>query len=383
MERFPELDDALQDASEAVGLRLAVIDQLSRVVAYSIHETAADRARLSYALAHSDTWEIPDTRGQDWDRRELPVLGSTVFHRLLGPDRHTVGHLVITDSRDADGDQVFEVAERLGLLLAESQGAREARQDESRDMVAALIEGDPEERRAAAAALVDRRFLSASERYCAVALGVPGQGEGASTDRRAAAAAHLTVRFVNDVSTATVVSGELSDGLGVLVFPRPVVVERLTRILLRPDVLGVRAGTGPLTALGEVHTSYARARLAWRATCLALEDHPPVLPWAQAGLDGLLARLPLESFAMTDLPVSVAGLLDAGLHPEVMRTLLRYLECGGDAARTAKAMAIHRSTLYYRLDKVAKVLDGNLASGELRTELHVGLRTAQLAGLMA
>lgn len=44
MQRTPDLDDAVQDLSEAVGHRLILIDETMRVVGYSIHESDTDHA---------------------------------------------------------------------------------------------------------------------------------------------------------------------------------------------------------------------------------------------------------------------------------------------------------------------------------------------------
>ena len=218
MERLPELDDALQDASEAIGQRLVIIDETSRVVAYSIHETPIDRVRLSHALAHSDLWTSPATGLRDWDTVELPFLGRTVFHRLLGPDRHIVGHLVVTGSSGGDGQALSSVAERLGLLLADWKRAKDVRQTHAQAMAVALVTGDEQGRREAALQLVRHRYLSASDHYCAVALGMPSAGDDAERENLAATAAQLTARFVHDSSTATVVHGEMDDGLALLVF---------------------------------------------------------------------------------------------------------------------------------------------------------------------
>lgn len=190
-----------------------------------------------------------------------------------------------------------------------------------------------------------------------------------------------TLNFVYQNSTASVVGTVLSDEVGVLVFPRPVVVPRLTRILERPELAGVRAGIGSLVELARIRESFEHARLAWRASYLAPDAHPIVLHWDQTGVDGTLARLPLEEFTLNDLPEVARRVLAAGLGSEVIATLGCYLDKGGDAQAAALRLKIHRSTLYYRLDKVRAVIDTDLSDGCLRRELHLGLRMAQLAGL--
>lgn len=388
MERLPELDDALQNAAVALDRRLIIMDRAGRVVAYSIHEEEVDRRRLFLALTHGDTWQLPRTGWQRaWRSVELPDLGPMVLHRLVDRDKHILGHLLIPAGDEATWAAAFwgeltAAAEQLGILMAAWQAAKAERLDRSHHLTAHLLEGDPEQQDAARAELLAHGHLSSSEGYCAVAVGVPLRQAGPESRERAALAAALTVRFAHETSTANVVSGSLCDGLGALVFPRPVVVERLTRILNGPEVVGVRAGIGPLTSLSDIRESFAWARLAWRATCFAPQQHPTVLTWDEAGIDGLLCRLPLEDFTVDDLPVRIRRLLGQGLPDEFLHTLQAYWDCGADAARTARFLRIHRSTLYYRMDRLRDAVGSSLKDGLLRTELHTGLRTAQLAGLV-
>jgi hypothetical protein len=260
-------------------------------------------------------------------------------------------------------------------LYAERDVAR------ARGLTHDLILGKPDQRSAAAEALLAERFLSASGRYCAVALGIDSRRRGPNEADMAALAVTATLNFVAHTSTASVVGTILPDGVGVLVFPRPVVVSRLTRILERPQVAGVRAGIGPLVDLNQVYRSFEQARLTLRACCFAPDDHPIVLEVERAGIDAVLSRLPLEDFTVADLPPAAHRVIISGLAREMLLTLDCYLDHGGDAQRTARALNIHRSTLYYRLDKVRDVIDGDLKDGRLRRDLHTGLRIAKLSGL--
>ncbi|WP_425839373.1 PucR family transcriptional regulator [Streptomyces fractus] len=389
MQRTPDLDDAVQDLSEAVGRRLIVLDETMRVVGYSMHESDTDRRRLSHVLAHSDAWELPRTATHAYRVEPVPALGECLFLRLADRNHRITGHLVLvlgTERVPADVlDTLLAAGPSLGDLLA-LRGLRAERElARSRSLTVDLITGGPERRAAAAEALVSERILSASGQYCPVVLGTDPRTASPRDGERAALAVTVTLRFVAEASTASAAGAPLPGGLGVLLFPRPVVQHRLTRILEQPQVAGVRAGIGPLVELPDVHRSFERARLAWRASCFVPGDHATVTDWEQVGLDGTLARLPLETLDVDDLPPSVHRLLTAGLSRDLLRTLDCYLDRGGDAQQTARALNIHRSTLYYRLDKIRAAvgddLGGDLGDGRLRRELHTGLRIAQLAGL--
>lgn len=386
MIRLPELDDALQDLSEELERRLVVVDQSMQVVAYSIHETPEDRRRLFHLLAHSDSWPVPRTAKHSYRIETMPEIGAMMFLRLVDSRRHIIGHLVIPRSDtelDEGPDPLTEqAAERLAELLAARQQNAEDRAARSHQLTAELITGSASERAAAAEDLIAERLLSTSESYCAVALGVDPRGATPVDHEKTAQAVSHTLQFVRETSTATVVGGILDNQVGVLVFPRPVVIPRLIRILENPQVTPVRAGAGPLAPLTEVHRSFERAHLAWRAAWLAPADHDLAAAWDEVGLDGTLARMPVENFSLEDLPPATRDLLQAVDSPDLLATLETYLSAGGDAQRTARALNIHRSTLYYRLDKLRPAITGELGDGILRRDLHTGLRMARLAGLL-
>ena len=65
--------------------------------------------------------------------------------------------------------------------------------------------------------------------------------------------------------------------------------------------------------------------------------------------------------------------------PGLVRTLEIYLDFGGNAQKTAARLHIHRTTLYYRLGRIAEVLGMDLDDGLTRLELHLALKSRRLA----
>jgi DNA-binding PucR family transcriptional regulator len=65
---------------------------------------------------------------------------------------------------------------------------------------------------------------------------------------------------------------------------------------------------------------------------------------------------------------------------ELAATLLAFLDAGGDAARAAAELHVHRATLYRRLRRVEELAEVDLADGRARLELHNGLLLARLRG---
>ncbi|NEA45781.1 helix-turn-helix domain-containing protein, partial [Streptomyces sp. SID10815] len=99
----------------------------------------------------------------------------------------------------------------------------------------------------------------------------------------------------------------------------------------------------------------------------------PVAEWARIGPYRLLTSLPAP--ATRD---AVTGPLLAPGHEELARTAEVYLDCAGQAGRTAAELGIHRQTLYYRLSRVEQLTGLDLDDGEDRLLLHMALKAARL-----
>ncbi|WOP18816.1 PucR family transcriptional regulator [Raineyella sp. LH-20] len=388
MAPIADLHDTLQDLSELLRRRLVLTDEQLRVVGYSIHETDADRARLSTVLAHSDSWPVPSLE-VDEEVRTLPGHGPL---RLiaLSDNRQRVGFLLVPCAPDetvlpAEAREILaQHLPTLGILLSLRSLYAERDRHRTSDLLGGLLGEDETGRRTAADALLREGLLGASRQYSAVALGCdPGRrGEVTDPDAVVELAVEATLSFVSRTSTASVIGTLLPDGTGVLAFPRPVVAGRLERVLDRPDLAVVRAGIGPtvgdLAGLGE---SFRRARDAFRVSCVT-RTSSRVAAWETLGIDRVLVRLPLADLTSSDLPAPVRRLLAADLGEELLTTLDVYLDRGGDAAAAAQQLHVHRSTLYYRLGRIRDLADVDLGDSTLRRELGTGLRIAQLAGLI-
>lgn len=361
--------------------RLIVLDDQRNVIAYSIHATAVDRHRLSVVMTHSDTWP-PLRPATGVATRTVEGLG-TVLSVALEDPRRVVGEVLVVlgddpDLSAADLARLQEGAGRLGPLVSLRTLYAEHDRLHARRLLADLVGPDATARVSAARGLVDDGLIGPSGRYCAVAIGA--SSAAGHRQEQAALAVEATIGYVGRTSTATVVGATLADGLGILVFPRPVEVDRLAVILARLEPGGAIAGVGPVVpALDQVWLGFRRARAA--LSVAVIDRNSPVRTWDELGVDRLLVQLPLQDLTLDDLPVGLSVLLadpSAGL---LVPTLAEYLAAGGDAQATARRLSIHRSTLYYRLDKLRSVTGCDLGDGLVRRDLHTGLRVAQLAGL--
>ncbi|MFI2761608.1 PucR family transcriptional regulator [Streptomyces echinatus] len=133
------------------------------------------------------------------------------------------------------------------------------------------------------------------------------------------------------------------------------------------------AGVGePRTGLAELDAVWLEASAAARAA-LAEPRFGPIAQWARIGPYRLLTALPPE--AAHD---RVVGPLLSPAHRELARTAEVYLDCAGQAGRTASELGVHRQTLYYRLSRVEQLTGLDLDDGEDRLLLHMALKRARL-----
>jgi DNA-binding PucR family transcriptional regulator len=140
----------------------------------------------------------------------------------------------------------------------------------------------------------------------------------------------------------------------------------------------VAAVGDPQDRLADAHLSYRQARLAAKVAAV-IPTVGEVARWRDLGVFRMLAMLP-ESAAESSLDPRVSALFSAG-NPELVTTLEVYLDLGCDAKAASALLHLHRATLYYRLDKVAKLTGANLRDGNDRLTLHLGFKLARLAGV--
>lgn len=107
---------------------------------------------------------------------------------------------------------------------------------------------------------------------------------------------------------------------------------------------------------------------------------PTVEPAPTAAADpigAVAARL-----AADEVPVhpGLEALLDLPEAASLLRTLETYLELAGSAQATAEALHLHRTSLYYRLQRVELLAGTDLKDGTERLALHLALKVARASG---
>ncbi|MFF3027114.1 PucR family transcriptional regulator [Microbacterium sp. NPDC057944] len=385
------LEGQVQAYADRLGRPIIVFDVDFNVIAFSVHDRDVDHARLAIILAHKGSSRARESIREyrvghaDGPVRIPPMDGGLTRH--VAPVRHD-GHLVgyvsstipeeTPDEELAEDDVIRSSRDRIGVTLAAMALGNREDEDRALRLLTALLDGDAEQRTRAADELLTGGLISPVPHYTVITISAPP-----TVDPGSAALRLVLDRALSGIPVFPTLKavGTVVDGEAVLVVPYEIDHERLTALLAQPAFTGLRAGVGGAHApLAEAHRSRREARIAARGAAID-PTRGRVVHWSDLGLDRVLLQLPLEKLALGDLPEPVQRILDAQSGPDLAQTLEAYLDFGCDAQRTAQELHVHRSTLYYRLDRVRAIADVDLADGFVRRELHTALRVATLAGL--
>ncbi|MFJ8018208.1 PucR family transcriptional regulator [Streptomyces sp. NPDC096339] len=293
-------------------------------------------------------------------------------------------------------DAAMEVAERIGVLLAEEA---KAGADLSREFLAVLTAGRGWQQDMAVSALRLALGPGGDGLHAAVCV-TPWPGEAPASVPGAAAVCVVPRGAGGSGGDAGGAHGAASGGgdLAVLLRLRSPdaldpALAAVARLLPRAAGAGA-AGSGtapagtaasgarlatagvaePIRGLGALPAAWEQAVAAARAAA-AQPRLGRVARWSDIGPYRLLAALAADP---VDDPAARA-LLDPA-HRELARTAEVFLDCAGQAGRAAAALGIHRQTLYYRISRVEQLTGLDLDEGEDRLLLHMVLKASRLHG---
>lgn len=71
---------------------------------------------------------------------------------------------------------------------------------------------------------------------------------------------------------------------------------------------------------------------------------------------------------------------DRDHNAELVKTLTRYLDAGGNYDDTARMLNIHRSTLRYRLSRIREISARDLQDVNTRLNLHLATKIVRVTG---
>jgi hypothetical protein len=129
------------------------------------------------------------------------------------------------------------------------------------------------------------------------------------------------------------------------------------------------ATSGPALPLARLREAARRAACTRRALAAgALLDRPC---WDALGAWRLVVEAP-ESVTVAAIHPG-AEVLAGSPRADLLATARVLLDSGGDAVAAARALHVHRTTLYYRIDRIKELIGVDLRTGADRTDLQLAL----------
>ena len=134
--------------------------------------------------------------------------------------------------------------------------------------------------------------------------------------------------------------------------------------------LADRAPAGPVRGLDGLPQARRQAEVALSA---AGGGEGGAACWSQLSSDALLAQLAPRAWEDALLPEGLAALFTDPSAAVLIPTLETYLDCAGDAQRTARELCVQSTTLAYRLGWAEQICGLSLREGRDRLLLHLAL----------
>lgn len=401
-----DLQRIVDSIARRLQLAAAIDDPRLRLQVYSPHYGPVDATRLE-SILHREAppavaeWVrglgIADTEGafrlppnEEFDL--MPRVGAPI--RCQGVH---LGYLWLIDPEDSlDNSQLSELeaaAEAAGTVMYRERLTTALERGREREVTRDLLTGDEAERRSAAVRLAEDRLFQGEGAVVVVATINPQHAAEQPDAHRlvleqALGSCRRTLEPRRTLALARADHAILVVSTSEAQLRRRgarAVAEMLAEQARRhgdDDALRVVVGVGgPASSLVEVAESYGQAREAMRVAAVvrAFDD---LAEWGQLGVYGLLSRLPAHELTQELVPPGLVRLMQEDKDGVLTHTLETYLDLAGDAKGTAERLVIHRTSLYYRLRRIQEISRADLAVGDHRLSLHLGLKVARLAGLM-
>lgn len=373
---MPEnLQRLVDELALRIGRPVLLEDHDQRVLAYSEQDGPMDDIRRESILRRHTTAEVREryrSAGIFAARGPLRIPGSAgTLARVCVPARHRerlLGFVWLIDAGPPMSDEDVAIAAKaapaLALALFHDSLAVGLTPRRELEAVSQVLLGDRPAALEGARLLVEEGGFARGEPVTALVV-------RPAADRPAdpvtlehgllAARARLASRPLHLVRA----------GHGVLLCPgRPPDPAELRALVGGAAVVGVG---GPRPALVAAAESYREARQA-AEVALRVPGYGPSASWSSLGVYRMLPTPPGELHHGLERMLAEPG------NRSLLETLETYLDLAGSAVATARALRLHRTSLYYRLRRVEELAGTDLKSGDERLMLHLSLKMARLGG---
>ncbi|MFB0840356.1 PucR family transcriptional regulator [Arthrobacter sp. E44] len=310
---------------------------------------------------------------QLWLAFGLPVQEPQGLVALVLLDRDVLGAMCLLENgKPYTAEDVFALEYGTRLLQVELAHRRSIAQLElklGRDLVYELVSGMDEEAAAARAGALG--YDITGPHHVVVA-----QWQPPRTDDSIVIALRRALR---ELQTPALVSRRSDVALAV-VSGDPLNTE-LFNVAARTlrSATGAMGIGGPSRDVSQLPRSYAEAMRALHIRVHSIDQYG-LTRYDQLGIYRIL-DMPGSEIDLSGYVAEWLGALqynDARRGSDLVRTLAQYLDHGGNYDDTADSLAIHRSTLRYRLKSIRQITGFDLADPETRLNLHVATRAWRL-----
>lgn len=381
---------------------VAIDDPAMRLIAHSPHFGPVDHVRQESIMhrkvpPEAAQWLLAQGIADSSQPMRLPGNEScAMLPRVCAPIRCRdvlLGFLYLIDDPPLSADEVRRVADAAaaaGETLFEERLLVNLERSRERELLRDLLSDDQCLAEAAATELVEQGLAPAS---CLVLVLVFWLSESfaAVTPQEALAQALEEARCVvpsrrllhlirRDHGAAIL----LGHNRGALTSDAKRLSEVIPSRLAHPPLAAVRDAT--VIGIGDVHTGLIASSASYREgswaakVASAVPELGPALSWSELGVYRHLAKLPRHVLEDDLVHEGVTRLIADG-HSDLVTTLETYLDLAGDAKRTAAALRLHRTSLYYRLGRIEQLTGADLHDGHDRLQLHLALKAARLTGM--
>ncbi|MFF4379800.1 PucR family transcriptional regulator [Kitasatospora sp. NPDC001547] len=392
------LQTLVDGLAEELGRSVVLDDPLVRMICTSRHFGDEDPVRvrtLLQGIADDEAIRYVLSQGvAQWTRPGvLPGRDDLGLQpRYCVPVRergHLLGILMVVAAGEpltaAETAAIDRVARAVAIEMFAEQLASDEDEEQIRRLVDQLVGSDSARRCAAHQRLLDDGLLPAGPHVVVTSVAVSDQ-RGPSGQIAVALRGALEP-FRQTRTARGLAAVEQDRAVLVQVFEREPAAEdleqqcravvRSLRTFLGPEPAVVVGVGGRRTALADAWISYDQARVAARAA-RRLPRLEGIGDWERLGEYAVFLQLPDSALTASLLPVPLRRLLDGGGNARLEETLRCFLENAGSVPKTAEALEVHRTSLYYRLRQIQEITGLDLDNGAHRLVLHMGLRLRDL-----
>ncbi|GAB91794.1 PucR family transcriptional regulator [Gordonia rhizosphera] len=380
----PELQTIVDDLAGAIGRAAVINDTDLKVLAASAQGEPIDRARVESILSRRTPEPVKDYAfSLGIFDTEVPVVvpehpGLGILRRLCVPLRHGAeryGFLWIIlgahDVGDADRQVIRDSAERASEAFhAQRTAAAAGRAERASMLLEAILSAGPEDISQLVDEFSDVVPIEADQQFV---LHVYRDAVGTRADHAGSQADGRGQRIPSRRPGVIVVEGA----------SETVALTRSAASLRAPEPSPITGGdydghgvSKPFNDIRDVRQARDEARFA-ALVAAVVPEFAGSAGYADLGGWLLFERLPWTRDCVRSISTAAAELIVPG-REMLLETVSTYLSNAGDASATIADLRVHRTTFYYRMDKVRQVIGDVLEDGWSSSALHAALKLYQL-----